>query len=135
MKLTLLFIVALLLSACDQNRLQQSDNPLHLPAAGFVADAAQGETLYRQNCQSCHGVSGAGSGQGPALTGRIYGNKHHADLSFHLAVKNGVRSHHATFGDMPAMPQVSPEQAGHIIAYVRQIQHQPSTRISHQRAK
>ena len=36
------------------------------PVAG---DAARGETLFAENCASCHGEGGAGGGVGPTLAG------------------------------------------------------------------
>jgi cytochrome c550 len=32
-------------------------------------DAARGETLFAQNCQTCHGEGGEGGGIGPTLVG------------------------------------------------------------------
>jgi mono/diheme cytochrome c family protein len=34
-----------------------------------VGDSYRGETLYAQNCASCHGQGGAGGGIGPRLAG------------------------------------------------------------------
>ena len=59
----------------------------------------------------------------PLLHG-YYRPDHHANYAFYMAVKNGVVQHHWEFGNMPAMPQVSPEQAADIIAYVRALQRQ-----------
>jgi cytochrome c551 len=40
------------------------------PSAAVVAgDAARGETLFAENCASCHGEAGAGGGVGPTLAG------------------------------------------------------------------
>jgi mono/diheme cytochrome c family protein len=40
------------------------------PSGAVVAgDAARGETLFAENCASCHGEAGAGGGVGPTLAG------------------------------------------------------------------
>jgi mono/diheme cytochrome c family protein len=124
MNIRWLLLLVILVAGCDSERLKNDANPLHLPSTDFVADVAKGEALYQQNCQSCHGAGASGSDQGPPLLSKIYNPAHHADLSFHLAVKNGVRSHHWSFGDMPPLPEVTPESAGHIIGYIRQLQKQ-----------
>ncbi len=119
-----LIILILLLSACDGNSNTADPNPLHLPPRGFVGDSQQGEKLFQQNCQSCHGLSGQGTNQGPPLVDNIYNSHHHANLAFNLAVKNGVRSHHWNYGDMKPLPDVSPEMVEHIIQYIRKLQKQ-----------
>jgi mono/diheme cytochrome c family protein len=116
------FMFFILLSACDGGSGNRDPNPLHLPPQGFVGDSIKGENLYAQNCQSCHGTNGLGTNQGPPLVNKIYNSSHHADLAFHLAVKNGVHSHHWKFGDMKSIPGLSPEAVQHIVQYVREIQ-------------
>ena len=113
---------AVILAACDGSPGNRDPNPFHLPPEGFVADKNRGAELFRQNCSKCHGRAGSGSSNGPPLIHETYNSSHHADLAFHLAVKNGVRRHHWQFGDMPAQPHVSPEATGHIVAYVRSVQ-------------
>jgi hypothetical protein len=39
-----------------------------------------------------------------------------------MAVNKGVRQHHWQFGNMPPITGVSPEEGGHIVAYVREEQ-------------
>ncbi len=115
-------LLSLFITACDRDRADKDANPLHLPPSGFQVDADQGKKLYQQNCQQCHGPAAKGSERGPALLDNTYRPAHHANLAFHLAVKNGVRAHHWQFGDMPPQPQVSPEQTAHIVQYIRQLQ-------------
>lgn len=117
-----ILLSAVILAACDGSPDNRDPNPFHLPPDGFVADKNKGAELFRQNCSTCHGRAGSGSNQGPPLVHKTYNPGHHADLAFHLAVKNGVRRHHWQFGDMPPQPQVSPEAVGHIVAYVRALQ-------------
>jgi mono/diheme cytochrome c family protein len=119
---SILLPLLFLLSACDDGFGEKDPNPLHLPPQGFVGNTLKGEDLYRQNCQTCHAANGLGTHQGPPLVNDIYNPVHHADLAFHLAIKNGVRSHHWHFGDMKPIPELSPESVEHIISYIRAIQ-------------
>lgn len=83
----------------------------------------QGESAFNLTCAACHGVNAVGiEGRGPPLVHRIYEPNHHADAAFVLAVRNGVRSHHWRFGDMPPVDGVTPEQLDAIIAYIRTLQ-------------
>ncbi len=116
------FVMLILLSACDGGSGERDPNPLHLPPQGFVGDSVTGEKLYSQNCLGCHGSNGLGTNQGPPLVHKTYNPRHHADLAFHLAVRNGVRSHHWKFGDMKPLPNLSPEAVEHIVRYIREIQ-------------
>jgi len=78
--------------------------------------------LYVAHCQTCHGKYALGTDHGPPLLHAIYAPGHHADVAFLLAVKNGVRAHHWTFGNMPALPAVDEGQVTNIVAYVRWLQ-------------
>jgi len=122
MKLPGFIVLTILLASCGGESGSRDANPFHLPEQGFIGDPNKGAILYRQNCSSCHGRAGSGSTKGPSLIHKTYNPGHHADLAFHLAVKNGVRRHHWRFGDMPPLADVSPESVGHIVAYVRAIQ-------------
>jgi mono/diheme cytochrome c family protein len=90
------------------------------PPASLIA----GETMYNGSCARCHGPEGRGSVEGPPLVDDVYRPGHHADAAFHLAVQRGVAPHHWSFGAMPAMPELPPEQVDRIIAYVRWLQQQ-----------
>ena len=124
-----LFLVAslaALLGGCDKDPARNSG--LFLPPPGFVADAGKGEALFNRHCAQCHGRGGRGSDQGPPLVHRIYEPSHHSDMTFYMAVKQGVRAHHWQFGDMPPREGVSAEEVGHIIAYVRREQRRAGIR-------
>jgi mono/diheme cytochrome c family protein len=87
------------------------------------AAETKGRTGFEANCASCHGVNAGGlEGRGPPLVHKIYEPGHHADAAFFLAVKNGVRSHHWRFGDMPPVPGVADSDIGAIVAFVRALQ-------------
>ena len=45
------------------------DEAASAPSAVVAGDAARGETLFAENCASCHGEAGAGGGVGPTLAG------------------------------------------------------------------
>ena len=81
-----------------------------------------GDSLFVVHCQRCHGKFALGTDSGPPLLHAIYAPGHHADVAFLLAVRNGVRAHHWTYGNMPPMPPVSESQASDITAYVRWLQ-------------
>lgn len=81
-----------------------------------------GARLFAENCAACHGENASGSNQGPPLVHKIYEPSHHGDAAFFLAVMRGSRSHHWTFGDMPAQTQVTQDEIPPIIAYVRALQ-------------
>lgn len=84
--------------------------------------AITGEKLFGRHCAICHGANAGGGETGPPLVHRIYEPSHHADGSFYLAVKLGVRAHHWRFGNMPPVPGVSKEEVTKIIRYVRELQ-------------
>ena len=87
------------------------------------AAATKGEKIFNQNCAVCHGKNAGGvDGAGPPLVHQIYEPSHHADMSFQLAVKQGVRQHHWNFGNMPSIEGVGQGDVDAIIAYVRELQ-------------
>jgi len=87
------------------------------------AQAMAGEAAFNENCASCHGANAAGQdGVAPPLVHIIYVPNHHGDRSFYLAARQGVRSHHWPFGDMPPVDGISDAEIGQIVAYVRTLQ-------------
>jgi len=112
------------ISSCEQPTSEQLRERQHLPKPGFKGEVATGKQLFDANCSRCHGNNGRGTDQGPPLVDKIYRPGHHSDLTFHAAIKNGALQHHWHFGNMPAIQGVSPEDAEHIIAYVRHQQRQ-----------
>jgi len=81
-----------------------------------------GQIAFEENCAGCHGAKAAGSDQGPPLVHKIYEPSHHADFSFQMAARNGVRAHHWRFGDMAPVPGVTEKQVEWITKYVREMQ-------------
>ena len=87
------------------------------------AAAQQGEKLFNDTCATCHGTNAVGqNGVAPPLVHKIYEPSHHGDASFYSAAKNGVRSHHWPFGNMPPVTGVSNSDLDKIIGYVRVLQ-------------
>lgn len=85
--------------------------------------AQEGASHFADNCAKCHGTNAAGNeGAGPPLVHKIYEPNHHADISFLLAAKNGVRAHHWRFGNMPPVSGVAEDEVQAIVIYVRELQ-------------
>ncbi len=93
-----------------------------LPDA-FTPQEQLGAQAFEENCAACHGANASGrDGMGPPLVHVIYEPSHHGDRSFHLAAMNGVRAHHWTFGNMPAVEGPTTSDVETIVAYVRALQ-------------
>lgn len=98
------------------------------PGTPVPSTFAAGEALFNAHCARCHGLSAAGTDQGPSLLWRIYAPSHHSDESFYLAVRQGVRAHHWRFGHMLPIHEVAQDEVPPIIAYVRWLQQQAGVR-------
>jgi len=123
-RLVRVLFFSLFVGACDERSPEDRRLALHLPPAGFKGDPARGVAHFNRYCAVCHGPGAKGTDQGPPLIHPIYRPAHHADLAFHLAVKNGVVAHHWSFGDMKPVPEVTPEMTADILAYLRRLQRQ-----------
>lgn len=88
------------------------------------AEHADGEVLFEAHCMECHGRKALGTERGPPLVHRVYEPNHHADITFHMAVRSGVRAHHWGFGDMPPVPGMRTEEVDEIVGYIRWLQRQ-----------
>lgn len=119
-----MIVFGLLLSACSQGQAGKSstNKPSGGLSPGFVANVAKGNELFDANCVVCHGVEAKGTKQGPPLVHKVYKSSHHSDLAFQWAVSKGSFQHHWDFGEMPPVKGVTPDQVGHITAYVRRLQ-------------
>lgn len=84
---------------------------------------SKGEALFKTDCAACHGQEAMGTDHGPPLINPIYQPDHHSDASFYLAIRNGARSHHWMYGNMPPVQGVSDDDAARIVAYIRWLQH------------
>lgn len=99
----------------------QAQGPL-APSPGFFPNSAKGERLYQEKCASCHGKDLQGTDKGPPQIHNYYLPNHHSDAAYQIAVRNGVRQHHWSFGDMPPVPGLTPEDVGHIVSFIRREQ-------------
>lgn len=110
----LLAVLTLVLAACSSGEAEPVDLSGGDPAAGAEA--------FADRCAACHGADADGTAIGPPLVHEYYLPGHHDDITFWLAVRNGVRAHHWDFGPMPAIQGVSTETVADIVAYVRNLQ-------------
>ena len=125
MRLSIVFLLlsGLLWVGCSRTT-SEEQNPVPSLASQPPKEFAGGEALFDTHCVRCHGERAAGTHLGPPLVHKIYEPGHHADPSFHLAVQRGVRAHHWSFGNMPSIPGVKPEDVSEIVSYVRWLQRQ-----------
>ena len=127
------------MSERSSSRLRRLAAPLALAAVlatgcgdGTEESAQEGETppladhpgagAYAEHCASCHGTDLRGTDQGPSHLSQVYEPGHHPDWSFELAIREGVRGHHWSFGDMPPIEGISADEIDDVIAYVRAVQ-------------
>ncbi|PIL19219.1 cytochrome C [Puniceibacterium antarcticum] len=93
-----------------------------LPAE-LSTNAQIGKRAFEAKCAECHGANAAGqNGVAPPLVHKIYEPSHHSDMAFVLAAKNGVRSHHWNFGNMPPVDGLTDADVKMIAGYVRELQ-------------
>jgi mono/diheme cytochrome c family protein len=76
------------------------------------AQAARGETVYKESCTSCHGDDLSGGGQAPALAGKDF-NGDWVDLSLGDLFD---RTHLSMPADKPG--SLTPAQTADVIAYL-----------------
>ena len=86
-------------------------------------NAQMGKNAFDVKCAECHGENAAGqNGVAPPLVHKIYEPNHHSDMAFVLAAKNGVRSHHWKFGNMPPVKGLTDGEVKLIAQYIRELQ-------------
>ena len=82
-----------------------------------------GKRAFETKCMACHGINAAGQVEvAPPLVHKIYEPSHHGDESFQRAASLGVRAHHWSFGDMPAVEGLTRGDVTMIVAYIRELQ-------------
>jgi len=94
------------------------DGPLAM-AAIPAEKPGRGAALFAGKCAECHGPNATGSDKGPPLLHRTYEPSHHGDEAFYRAVRQGVKSHHWSFGDMPPVAGATDDEIAQIISYIR----------------
>ena len=95
-----------------------------IPSPSIASAARDLQSATRPLQERCHGLELEGSKQGPPLLHPLYKPSHHDDKSFYRAALKGVRQHHWNFGDMPAVPGVTPGKMDRIVPYLRYYQKQ-----------
>ncbi len=138
-KSTLLAAILLLNTACSLSMTNKDRLNVVTPPPEFIANEQKGELLYSEFCSECHGtisnrksnrqanrelngesnIIAAGTTQGPPLIHHIYKSDHHSDMFFYKAVQFGTYQHHWRFGNMPPVKNITPQQTGHIIKFIR----------------
>lgn len=118
----LVAVIALVAAALVWLRPTPPSAVVDVAVPALSAQAERGAAAFATSCATCHGANAAGSESGPPLVHRIYEPSHHAEGSFHIAVRQGVRAHHWGFGNMPAQPHVTEAEVADIVAYVRELQ-------------
>ena len=115
--------LCLLLIGCgeDPPRVDPQEATVMMP--NLSETARMGAELFTANCSECHGANAGGTSEGPPLVHIYYEPGHHADFSFHIAVRQGTRQHHWEFGDMDPVPGLSDQEVNEIVCYVRELQY------------
>ena len=95
---------------------QQNAPSVRNPLGGDPAVVAEGQSLFNQVCQSCHGPGGQGSDRGPALTRTTltHGN---ADADVFRAIRTGVPG-----TQMPPFAGFTDTQIWQLVSYIRSLQ-------------
>ncbi len=89
----------------------------------LTGQAAIGKLAFNAKCATCHGDNAVGQvGVAPPLVHQIYRPGHHGDMAFLMAARNGVRSHHWKFGNMPPVDGITDAEVKTIVAYIRALQ-------------
>ncbi len=111
----LVVVLTVVLSACG------SDDPVAAPPETLVPLAAEadGATIYQARCASCHGEDLRGTDKGPTQLSIVYEPNHHGDESYRSAIRNGAPQHHWSFGNMPAVEDITDDQIEQVITYIR----------------
>ncbi|MDE0189108.1 MAG: cytochrome c [bacterium] len=115
--------LCLFLAGCGEERPENDPQVFHIAAPPLSETALLGAEHFIAHCTECHGANAGGTSEGPPLVHIYYEPGHHADISFHIAVRQGTRQHHWEFGDMDPVPGLSDEEVNEIICYVRELQY------------
>lgn len=108
----------------DTSSVAQGDPIVTVALPAELSPNAQiGKRAFDAKCAACHGTDAAGqNGVAPPLVHKIYEPSHHSDMSFVMAAKNGVTSHHWKFGNMPPVDGLTDADVKYIARYVRELQ-------------
>ena len=90
------------------------------PLAINIINVANGQRLFNQTCQSCHGIAGQGSDRGPSLA-RIALTHGNADADAFRAIRTGLPG-----TQMPPSPALSDTEVWQLVTYIRSLQATPA---------
>ena len=95
---------------------QQAPSPSRNPLGATPAVLAEGQTLYNQICQTCHGPAGQGSERGAVLATAtlVHGN---ADADVFRTIRTGVPG-----SQMPPFASLTDTQIWQLVAYLHSLQ-------------
>ncbi|MDE0602316.1 MAG: cytochrome c [bacterium] len=121
-------LLCLLLIGCGEDNGESSSpgseaESVAVTVPDLSETARRGADLFEANCSECHSADAGGTSEGPPLVHIYYEPGHHADFSFHIAVRQGTPQHHWEFGDMDPVPGLSDGEVNEIICYVRELQY------------
>ncbi len=119
-----LFLTAIMIGIITGCKGEEEKPLKNLSTSVVPAGYEKGEVAFNSYCAKCHGEKGAGTKEGPPFIDKVYEPNHHGDMSFLLAVQNGVRAHHWKYGNMPKIKNVSEKEINEIVEYVRWLQRQ-----------
>ena len=117
-----LFLTAIIIGILTGCKGEEEKALKNLSTSVVPAEFGKGEVAFNAYCAKCHGEKGVGTKEGPPFVDKVYEPNHHGDMSFLLAVKNGVRAHHWRFGNMPKILSVTENEVKEIVEYVRWLQ-------------
>lgn len=80
----------------------------------------RGMQKFQENCSECHGKWAEGTAEkGPPLIHPYYEPSHHGDDAFIRAVQSGTTGHHWKFGDMAPIQNMTNQDIGQTIQFIR----------------
>lgn len=108
----------------DTTKIAQGEAISDVKLPDELSDTARiGEVAFNVKCAACHGMNAAGkNGTAPPLIHKIYEPSHHGDAAFLYAARNGVKSHHWRFGNMPPVKGLTDADVKNIVTYIREVQ-------------
>ena len=111
----LIVIAPALFSAAVLLAQQSPPGPAGPPPAPTAAAVAEGEKLFSQTCQSCHGPGGQGSDRGPSLAAAtlVHGS---TDADLFRSIRAGVPG-----TQMPPFAGLSDTETWGLVAYIRSL--------------
>ncbi|MBL4751903.1 MAG: cytochrome c [Amylibacter sp.] len=108
----------------DTSKISRGDAIVNVTLPAELSGTAKiGEVAFNAKCAACHGTNAAGkNGIGPPFIYKTYKPGHHGDAAFLSAARNGVRSHHWRFGNMPPVEGLTDADVKNIVTYIREVQ-------------